>query len=584
MPAIGHSSFLQSLGWAVLNSLWQMAFLWVIYQAIFSINKSAKSSQKSLMAAVMLMTGFGWFTYTLLSHWFIDASRSTFISNTATGLIANSKINDWLQSTLPVASVIYLVLLLLPVLRFARNYRYVQVLRNIGLNKIHVEWKIFVQRVSAQMGINKPVHIWVSDIITSPVTIGFLKPIILVPLAAINHLTPQQLEAVLLHELAHIKRQDYLINLLITFIHTILYYNPFVKLFVKTIEKERERSCDELVMQFQYDPYGYASALLLLEKGNLFIQSMAIAASGKKHDLLNRIERILGVEKKSFVSFNKIAGIFAGLLCIIALNALIILSKPEINKGPFSFGNLGNPYYFFAGDDDTKKEATPVIPAIVKTEKKENPIITKAFEIKEPYVAKTSHKKKSGKMSSAEQNQFTYSFPALASSSPLMNVNLVTEELPALTQGQEEQVQEALDATKIVLEKAQWKQIEHNAADALTVIEKGKLKDFYLKELNGVNWNKMADRLRQSYNNINWNKINDQLNNVIVDYKLDSLQTAYTNLINTLNKAEHFVVANQFQETISPDMCIQTIRERKCEATKNLTRIKAIRAKKIVHL
>ena len=106
---------------------------------------------------------------------------------------------------------------------------------------------MFVKNLAAQMGIKKPVHVWISELVCSPVTIGYLKPIILVPLAAINHLTTQQLEAVLLHELSHIKRYDYLINLIINFIQTILYFNPLVKAFVKIIEREREKSCDEMV-------------------------------------------------------------------------------------------------------------------------------------------------------------------------------------------------------------------------------------------------------------------------------------------------------------------------------------------------
>jgi beta-lactamase regulating signal transducer with metallopeptidase domain len=181
---------------------------------------------------------------------------------------------------LPVASLIYLILLVLPVFNFIRNYRYVQVIRQHKLSKTDVEWRIFVKNVAARMGIKKTVHIWLSGIVTSPVTIGYLKPVILLPLAAVNHLNTQQIEAILLHELAHIRRYDYLLNLVIRFIQVILYFNPFVKAFIKIIERERELSCDEMVIQFQYDPYGYASALLTLEKNNHHPKPLAVAASG----------------------------------------------------------------------------------------------------------------------------------------------------------------------------------------------------------------------------------------------------------------------------------------------------------------
>ncbi|MBC7587673.1 MAG: M56 family metallopeptidase [Chitinophagaceae bacterium] len=93
-----------------------------------------------------------------------------------------------------------------------------------------MDWKIFVKQVSYQLGIKKNVNIYLSELVTTPMTIGFLKPIILVPLASINHLSAEQIEAVLLHELAHIKRLDYLFNLFLSVTETILFFNPFTQL------------------------------------------------------------------------------------------------------------------------------------------------------------------------------------------------------------------------------------------------------------------------------------------------------------------------------------------------------------------
>ncbi|MBL7749212.1 MAG: M56 family metallopeptidase, partial [Chitinophagaceae bacterium] len=319
----GQANFLQSLGWAVLNSLWQLALLWVLYQVLTAVFKKISPATKSLLAAGLLISGFAWFMYTFITVLIAGPAHTDTLTAGIVAASANNELSTWLQQSLPVASVIYLILLLLPVLRFMRNYRYVQVIRQYGRSKLQVDWRMFVQRTAAQMGIRKKVNAWVSELVSSPVTIGFLKPVILVPLAAINHLSPQQLEAVLLHELSHIKRSDYLVNLIINFIQTILYFNPFVKAFVKIVEREREKSCDEMVLQFQYDSHDYASALLTLEKASQVQKPFAMAAAGKKNDLLHRIETIMGVQPKPSLSFNKLAGLFAGLLCIIALNALL---------------------------------------------------------------------------------------------------------------------------------------------------------------------------------------------------------------------------------------------------------------------
>ena len=332
----GQANFLQSLGWAVLNSLWQLALLWVIYQVITGIFRNAKSSLKSSLASSLLIGGFAWFIYTFFSV-YINSSAKTVISSAFVNEESNEQLNVWLQQTLPIASVFYLILLVLPLLHFIRNYRYVKVVRKYGLTKMQVEWRMFVSKVAAQMDIKKKVQIWVSEFVSSPVTIGFLKPVILVPLAAINHLTPQQLEAVLLHELSHIKRFDYLINLIINFIQTILYFNPFAKAFVKIVEREREKSCDEMVLQFQYDSHEYATALLTLEKANADNKPLAVGVAGRKNDLLNRVELIMGIQRKSVFSFNKLAGLMAGLLCIIALNALLLFSKSGNGNRVMSF-------------------------------------------------------------------------------------------------------------------------------------------------------------------------------------------------------------------------------------------------------
>lgn len=165
-----------------------------------------------------------------------------------------------------------------------------------------------------------------------------------------------------------------------------------------------------------------------------------------------------------------------------------------------------------------------------------------------------------------------------------MNVNFVSEDVPQLKHYQADQVKEAVDATKIVLEKTQWKEIEKDAADALTILEKTRLKTIYTKELEKVNWNKLEERLQQAYNNVNWEKVNEQLSMAIADIRLDSLQTAYAQAIKTLTKVECFVTTNKCQETVHPDMSIQTVRDRKSEAEKSLSKIKAIRNKKIVRL
>ena len=580
MFAIGQSNFLQALGWAVLNSLWQMALLWVVYQLVTAIIRTTKSSQKSLLATALLFSGFAWFVFT----YSVILADTTPAHNGYSAFITingNQKVNTWLYTMLPVASVVYLVLLILPILNFIRNYRYVQAIRHYGISKAKVQWRMFVQKVTAQMGITKPVHVWMSEFVTSPVTIGYIKPIILLPVAAINHLSTQQIEAVLLHELSHIKRFDFLINIITRAIQTILYFNPFVNAFAKIIEREREKNCDEIVLQFQYEPHGYASALLALEKVAYANHSLAVAASGgKQHDLFARIESILGISKKPVFSFNKLAGIVAALLCFISLNALLLLSKSgESNSSPGLLTDIAGPFHLFTPASELKvidpsfaarreRKLTSIInysskPATQEISK-ETPTVVKHQDVKSP-------------------ENINIAAPP-EKSLPFVNVNFVENELPDLDQQQEQQVKEVMNASKEVMTEDQWKIVNKSIADAMTSHEKEMLKAEYKKAMSELDWEKIEEKLRVAYDNIDWNQINTQLNNALVEIKLDSLQQVYTTAISGLSSLEKELARTKQCGIPDSDITLKSLELKKKEVQKAIKVLKSIRNRKIVHL
>lgn len=581
MFAIGQSNFLQALGWAVLNSLWQMALLWVVYQLVTAILKTTKSSQKSALATYLLFAGFAWFVFTFFV---ILADTSPAHAGYSAFIIAingNQDVNDWLYTMLPVASIVYLVLLVLPLLNFIRNYRYVQAIRQYGISKADVQWRMFVQKISAQMGITKPVHIWMSEFITSPVTIGYLKPIILLPVAAINHLSTQQTEAVLLHELSHIKRLDFLINLITRIIQTILYFNPFVKAFAKIIETEREKNCDEIVLQFQYEPHGYASALLTLEKAAHTSHTLAVAASGgKRNDLLTRIETIMGIRKKPVFSFNKLAGVMAALLCFISLNALLLLSKPgESTIRPGLLTDLSGPFNLFTPGKIVKEMAPAVTTGTGIEIVVSDPVINYSSPVEEEIIKESPRTSASKKVN----EQVEVSVKPI-NNSTFVNVNFLENIAPELDQEQEEQVKEALIASKKVMTEDQWKVVENSIADAMTSREKEQLKAEYKKAMCQLDWEKMEERLKIAYDKIDWNQINIQLNKALVEIKMDSLQHVYTTAIAELSSLEKELVKTKQPVIPDSDITLKSVAKHRKEIQKAINTLKSVRCRKIVHL
>src|SRR3954453_9355071 len=267
------SVFLQALGYAIANSLWQIALLWLLVVLINNIGKLS-SSKKYFIAVTAQFAGFVWFAFTLQYYYSRCAEALSQISAASSlnngSYIYEPAVKDFSSAVfyytikaeqyMPYLSIAYLCILIFLIIRLSRAFYFTQQIRKTGLQKPDVEWRLFIKRTAAYLGIKKEVKIYFSNIIKSPVTIGFLKPLILVPIASINYLTTDQLEALLLHELAHIKRADYLINILHSIIEIILFFNPFVQLLGRLIKKERENSCDDWVLQFQYKPAMYAEA------------------------------------------------------------------------------------------------------------------------------------------------------------------------------------------------------------------------------------------------------------------------------------------------------------------------------------
>ncbi|HEX7457255.1 MAG TPA: M56 family metallopeptidase, partial [Ginsengibacter sp.] len=298
--ALEHSVFLQALGSAILNSLWQAFILWLLYETISVSYKNASARFKNNLSTILLFFSFVLFLTGFVTK--IITHQTAISITTATTGIAElpvvhtaSALQQFLAyagSSLPYLSVAYIFLLFFLMTRLFTAYRYVYIISNKRLLNPPIELQAFANKVSRQMKITRKISVWISHYIDVPATIGFIKPVILIPFASINNLSGDQLEAIILHELSHIKRNDYIINIVVAVIETILFFNPFVVLLSKVIKRERENCCDDFVLQYRYDPHSYASALLRLEQSRVTNLKLAVGAVSGKKQLLSRIKRI----------------------------------------------------------------------------------------------------------------------------------------------------------------------------------------------------------------------------------------------------------------------------------------------------
>lgn len=578
MTAFSQSAFLQALGWAMLNSLWQLAAAWVLFQLLTGLGVVKKSSARSALATALLLTAFACFIASFIQLLWTNGHSQPVIPFLYTASYGHAGLMAWVQQIMPIASLLYLAVLIFPLLNFIRNYRYVQTIRKYALKKADVQWRLFVQKLSAQMGIRRQVQLWMSDFVKSPVTIGYLRPVILLPMAAVNQLNTTQIEAVLLHELAHIRRFDYLLNLITRIIQTVLYFNPFVKAFVRIIEQEREKSCDELVLQFQYDAHGYASALLAMEKSATGARGQfAVAAAGsRKHELLSRVESLLGINRKPAFSFARLGGVLAALLCILGLHSLLILHKPNVVTADTNMLALMDAPYNYSDNTNTAVKEMQVKPLINNASSVASIAAVSPAAPPPPPLAMAPAADKSIAAADDFMEDATAVNPFAVQAGTRQNL---------LTAQDEAKVKEVLGASKRILEEAQWKTVEKSIADALTLAEKEHIKIYYQQEADKANWEKMEDQLRQSYARINWNEVQTGLNQALAEIKLDSLSNAYNLALVSLDKASREMSENKQKAIPDTDITLQkleTKRQQVLGALKSLNEVK--KQRKIIRL
>jgi uncharacterized protein involved in exopolysaccharide biosynthesis len=170
-----------------------------------------------------------------------------------------------------------------------------------------------------RLGVSRPVRLLKSALVEVPTVIGWLRPVILLPAVSLTGLTPGQLEALLAHELAHVRRLDYLVNAFQCLVETLMFYHPVAWWISRYVREERENCCDDLVIKVCGDRLAYARALATMEGLRGELPELAFAASGGS--LLNRIRRLLGASSETgSASIRQLSGVALlgiGLLLVV---------------------------------------------------------------------------------------------------------------------------------------------------------------------------------------------------------------------------------------------------------------------------
>lgn len=539
-----------SLGSAVFNSIWQAGLIWLLVLVYIKTEKVKKTDYVETLAFWTSVAGFISFLSGFIFAYFSTHTQSSVF----VGIIDLYG----LAHLLPYIAIAYLGLLIFPLIRLFKGIKTIYVFKKRHLFKVPGHLKIFTLNGCSWLGIKRKVKIFISDIPSSPLTLGWLKPMILIPLAAINNLSTQQVEAIILHELAHIKRNDYLKNFINQIILAIMYFNPFIRALIKIQNLEREKSADDWVVRFEYDKTLYATALYSIASSQSGIESeLIIAASGKNSELLHRIEFLLGTKRKNLPNLKKI--IFS--LALISFLSIISLKKPANNIGQRTND------FLVAKDETFQKEPVAFFAPKENTELKNIPASKKDKPIKQK--------------NNPSETQYTRSEDEIVSND-LSITHFASSISPLLSEEEEKNIETSLYATKKILSETIWKQIEFQFAETMTDEQKLSLKKRFEQNFNYADWNEMETKLRQNYYYIDWSNVNQTLKNAVKSIQLDSLYKNYSITQQKLLDIKKSVTTDAYNPLVESELA--AVDKKLASVNQFLKYIEQLRRKRIIEL
>jgi bla regulator protein blaR1 len=370
------AEFIRAFALTLFHSLWQGALFAVVTAGLILILRKYRPALRYavLYALMILFPVFLIATFLVVYH--PESVQGTIRKNYQTSSLqaADYQAGEMLAAagTDPVKALylsvvqffennarffvlVWLAGFLLFLVRFTGSVFYVYRLKNSQVFKVDYQWNTRLMRLSERLGLDKTVRLAESGLARVPMTIGYLKPVILLPIGTLSGVPPQQIDAILLHELAHILRKDYLLNIIQSVIELLFFYHPFTWWISGLIRQEREHICDDLAVNINQDHINYIKALTTMEELNSKSPLLANAITGSKKKLLIRVKRLIKpVKMRKGIG----EGIIAFLLLIslvsaLSLNALSVVPSSFDLTGRESGERLYNFLPFTPGPPDT---------------------------------------------------------------------------------------------------------------------------------------------------------------------------------------------------------------------------------------
>lgn len=310
----------KTIGWTLVHSLWQGILLTVIAGIFILFTRRSKPTFRYTVLSCLFIGFIACAGITFILEWqAMQDTTNAAITTSVTGqvftgpgltlhdnyLLPADGFTHYFNDNASLIVAVWFLIFLAKAIRLAANIGYIQRIRHYKSN-VADDWQERINALSALLHIRRFVSLHESAIIKVPLTIGFLKPVIFFPLGLLSNLPPDQVEAILLHELAHIRRKDYLINLLQCFGESIFFFNPAILWLSAQIRQERENCCDDMAIGVTRNKSTFIHALVAFQEYGTNTTWHAPAFPGKSYQLLHRVKRIISNNNKNLNNMEKI--------------------------------------------------------------------------------------------------------------------------------------------------------------------------------------------------------------------------------------------------------------------------------------
>ncbi len=296
-------TLIQVIGQTMLHSLWQGILVAGVVVACwpFLRDSTAANRYATFSVALLILFGFVMSTFAYLYGAATGGGAVNLIGETeffhaAEGQGGAVSGSDSRSGTFfPLLVMIWVAGMSIMSIKLILEWVYLERLK-IHSSPLDTKWQTKLDQLAEQLGLPRGIQLLQSKWVSSPITIGMFRPIVLMPIGLINGLQPEQVACILAHELAHIRRHDFLVNILQSVVETLLFFNPMVWWLSRLIREERELCCDDIAAGVTGDKRQLAYTLAKLEEWRMEVPSLALGFSSKPNKAIERIRRLIGQE------------------------------------------------------------------------------------------------------------------------------------------------------------------------------------------------------------------------------------------------------------------------------------------------